>query len=183
MRLPLAQHVRNCLHQIDLYKYVAMNYFKRFFIGHLLNLVIVAVSISLLQGTVLLAGLLFAGLLELLFYYLDAKYLPKRKKFLANRLIQVFAAQTLTDEVLKFKLGDIDFYAVIDVDFKAALQIGNAETINIHVPCTQIGRLSSKPVRQFKENSIDGVLTSNIYQINGLEIDQARKYLIGLIEQ
>ncbi len=158
-------------------------YFKRFFIGHLLILVIVAFAVLFLGGLRLIAILLFVGLIEFLFYYLDTKYLPKRRAELTNELIEIFKAEPLSEGILKFKIRTIDFFVKIEIDFKQGLQIANVETIQFHVPRTQIDRLSAKPEFELMEDKIDGTQTYDVYQTNGPGLKLAKEDLEKMIKR
>ncbi|MEQ9438788.1 MAG: hypothetical protein RIG62_07050 [Cyclobacteriaceae bacterium] len=157
-------------------------YFKRFFIGHLLILVIVAFAILFLGGTRLIAILLFVGLIESLFYYLDTKYFPKRRTEITNELIETFKAESISEGVLKFKMDTIDFFVKVEIDFKQSLQLANIDTVKFHIPITQIDELSVKPGQELTENKIDGVQTYEIHQINSSELKFAKEGLKNMIK-
>lgn len=84
-------------------------YFKWFFIGHFLILIILA-GISIYTGLSLVAIIATALLFEFLLYLLDGKYLSKRKAELAGKLTEVFHAEPVSEGVMKFKIDTIDFF-------------------------------------------------------------------------
>jgi hypothetical protein len=151
-------------------------YFKRFFIGNLLILVIVAFAIFYFGGSQIIAILLFVVLIEFLFYYLDSKYLPERKARITNELIKTFKAKPFSDGILKFKIESNDFFAETIVDFKLGLQIANIETIKFHLPRNQVNQLSIPPEFELVEDEIDGIKTYGVYQTNraGLKLAQEK---------
>jgi len=156
-------------------------YLKRFFVGHLLALIMIACAIFYFGIAQIFPVLLFIGFIEGLFYYLDTKYLPKRKAALTNKLIDTFQAEPLSVGVLKFKLDTIDFFVKIKVDFKQGLQLANIETINFHVPKTQINKFSIKHKHNLLEDTINGIQTYGIYQTNGSGLSLAKEELEKLI--
>ncbi len=156
------------------------SYFKRFFIWHFLIL-ITGVFISSFTGQPLITVFAFVILLELLLYFLDAKYLPKRKTELANKLIEIFKAEPFSKGVLKFKIGAFDLFAEIEVDFKLGFQIANVETVRFHIPRNQIDRLATKPGFELKEDKIDGIQTYNMYQTDGMGLKRAKEKLEKMI--
>ena len=158
-------------------------YFKRFFIGHLLILVIVAFAILFFGGSRVIAILLFAGLIEFLFYYLNTKYLPKRKTEIINELIDTFKAEPFSEGVLKFKMNAIDFFVKVEIDFKQGLQLANIETVRFHIPITQIDQLTIKPGRELREDIIDGIQTYDIYQTNGSGLRSAKEDFEKMIKR
>ena len=159
------------------------DYLKRFFVGHFLILVIVAFVIFFFGASQLIAILLFVGFMEFLFYYLDSKYLPKRRVELTNELIETFKAEPFSEGVLKFKIETIVFFAKIEVDFKLGLQGANVETIRFHIPRTQVDRLSPKPGFKLREDKIDGIQTYYIYQTNGSGLNLAKENLEKMIKR
>lgn len=158
-------------------------FLKRFFIGHLLILVIVTFSILFLGGIRIIAILLFVGLIETLFYYLDTKYLPKRITEIKNKLIETFKAESIFEEVLKFKMDTIDFFGKIEIDFNHGLQIANIETIGFHLPIDQINQFSGKPLHELTEDKIDGIQTYEIYKTNCSELRSAKEDLKNMIKR
>ena len=148
------------------------DYFKRFFIGHFLILVIVALAITYSGGSRLIAILLVVGLIEFLFYYLDSKYLSKRKAEITNELMKTFGAEPFSEGIMKFKIGPIDFFVETEVDFKLGLQLANIETIKFHLPRNQVDQLSTTPEFELVEDEIDGIKTYGVYQtdIAGLKL-------------
>ena len=154
---------------------------KRFFVGHFLILV-VAVGIGLYIGISLITILIFVLLLELLIYFLDVKYLPKRKTELANKLIELFKAEPVSEGVLRFKIDTFDFYVETEVDFKLGIaQIANAETVKFHIPKNQIDRLSIKPGFVLKEDKVNEIQTYNVYQSDGQGLIPAKEELEKMI--
>lgn len=158
------------------------NYLKRFFIGHLLILVIVVCAIRFLEGTGLIAALIFAGLLESLFYYLDTKYLPRRRTEIKNELIDTFRAESISEGILRFKIDTIDFFVKVEIDIKQTLQLANMETIRFYIPITQIDKLSVKPGSELKEDKIGGVHIYEIYQENSSGLSFAKEVLKNMIK-
>ncbi|MGM0582711.1 MAG: hypothetical protein ACQETL_18685 [Bacteroidota bacterium] len=157
-------------------------YFKRFFIGHLLILVIVAFAILFLEGSRLIPILLFVGLIEFLFYYLDTKYLPKRRTEITNELVETFKAEPFSEGVLKFKMDTIDFFVKVEIDFKQGLQLANIETVRFHIPITQIDQLSVKLGHELMEDKINGIQTYDIYQTNSSGLRFAKEDLEKMIK-
>ncbi|RDV13821.1 hypothetical protein DXT99_17475 [Pontibacter diazotrophicus] len=153
------------------------SYFRRFFIGHLLVLIIVACTIFYFGKSKLIATLLFVGLIEFLLYYLDAKYLPKRRAELTNELIELFKAEPFSEGVLKFRMGAIDFFVTVEVDFKKGLQLANIETVEFHIPKAQSKYLSTEPELEFREDKIAGIQTYNFYQTSGEGLKLAKENL------
>lgn len=153
-----------------------VDFFKRFFIGHFLILVIVALAIMYFGGSELIAIFLVAVLIESLFYFLDVKFLPKRKAEIANKLIKTFGAEQLLEGIIKFKIGSIEFYAETVVDFKLGLQLANFETVRFHVARNQIDQLSTISGFELKENSIDKIQTYVVYEtdVEGLKLAQEK---------
>ena len=158
-------------------------YFKRFFIGHLLILVIVAFAILFLGGSRLIAILLLVGLIEFLFYYLDTKYLPKRRTEITNELVETFKAEPFSEGVLKFKMDTIDFFVKVEIDFKQGLQLANIETVSFHIPITQLDQVSVKPGYELMEDKINGIQTYDIYQTNGSGLRFAKEGLEKMIKR
>ncbi len=156
-------------------------YLKRFFVGHLLALIMIACAIFYFGISQVFPVLLFIGFIECLFYYLDTKYLPKRKAALTNKLIDTFQAEPLSEGVLKFKLDTIDFFVKIKIDFKQGLQLANIETIKFHIPRTQINKLSLKDKHNLSEDTINEVQTYCIYKTDGSELSHAKEALRKLI--
>ena len=156
-----------------------VGYFKRFFIGHFLILII-AVCISFYIGPSGLVAI-FVLLFEFLIYFLDLKYLSKRKTELANKLIEIFKAEPVSEGVMKFNIDTFDLYAEIEVDFKLGLQIANVETVRFHIPRNQIDRLSTKPGLELKEDKINGIQTYNVYQTHGMGLKLAKEKLEKMI--
>jgi hypothetical protein len=156
-------------------------YFKRFFTGHLLILMIVACAILYFDKSQAIAILLFVSLIEFLFYYLDAIYLPKRRAKLTDELIEIFNAEPFSEGVLKFKLGTIDFFVKIKIDFKQGLQLANFEAVSFHVPRTQINKISVRHKLNLLEDKINGIQTYDIYQTNGSGLNHAKEELEKII--
>lgn len=119
--------------------------------------------------------------LELLIYYLDSNYIPKRKTELTNELIKVFKADIVSESVMKFKIGPIDVFAEIAVDFKRGLQIASIETITFHIPRSEKDKLSISDY-DFKEDTLDGIASYNIYQTDGSGLDLAKEKLKKIVE-
>lgn len=159
------------------------SYFKRFFIGHLLVLIIVACTVVYFGKLQVIVILLFVGLIEFLFYYLDAKYLPKRRAELTNELIETFKAEPFSEGVLKFKMGTIDFFFKVEIDFKLGLQFSNIETVKFYIPKTQIKQLSTKPELELMEDKINGIQTLNFYQTSGSELKLGKENLEKMIKR
>ncbi len=113
--------------------------------------------------------------------FILAKHLPKRRDELTNELIQTFNAEPFSAGVMKFKIGKIDFFAEIVVDFKLGFQIANVETIKFHIPRTQIEQLSKKPEFVLIEDNIDEIQTYNIYQTSGSGLKLAKGKLEKMI--
>ena len=156
-------------------------YFKKFFLGHLLVFIIAVFACLYFSKSPVIIILLFVGLIELLAYNHDAKYLPKRRDELTNKLIQTFNAEPFSAGVMKFKIGKIDFFAEIVVDFKLGFQIAHVETIKFHIPRTQIEQLSKKPEFVLIEDNIDEIQTYNIYQTSGSGLKLAKGKLEKMI--
>ena len=152
------------------------SYFKRFFIGYYLIAIVVGISfyVGLLSLGVIIVGVL---LFEFLIYFLDAKYLPKRKTELANRLIEIFNAEPFSKGVMKFQMEAFDLFAEIEVDYKLGLQLANVETVRFHIRRNQIDRLPTKPGFELKENKIDGIQTYNVYETDGMGLKLAKEEL------
>ena len=155
-------------------------YFKGFFIGHFLILIIV--GISLYFGLSLVAIIIGFLLFEFLLYLLDKKYLPKRKTEITNQLIEIFNAEPFTEGVMKFEIDTIDFFVEIEVDFKLGFQtLANIETVRFHIPRNQIDQLSTKPRFELKENKIDRIQTYNVYETDGMGLKLAKEKLKKMI--
>ena len=108
---------------------------------------------------------------------LDVKYLPKRKTELANKLIEIFQAEPISEGVMKFKIEAFDLFAEILVDYKLGLQLANVETVRFHIPRNQIDQLPTKPGFELKENKIDGIQTYNVYETDGMGLKLAKEEL------
>ena len=151
------------------------DYFKYFFIGYFLTLIIV-VSIISYFGQSLIAMIIGVLMFGSIILFLDVKYLPKRKTELANKLIEVFKAERVSEGVMKFKIGPLDFYAEIMVDFKLAIsQIANFEIVKFHVPRNLVDQLSIKPRFKLKEDKINEIPTYYVYQTDGTGLKLAKK--------
>lgn len=151
-------------------------YSKRFFIGHIFILFIV--SLCLYAGLSLAAFIIGILLFETLIYFLDVKYIPRRKAELANKLIAVFKAEPNPKGVVKFKLNTFDFFVNIAVDYKVGLsQIANVETISFHIPRYQVDRLLAKPRFEWKKDEMNGVQTYNVHQTDGSGLKLAKEKL------
>jgi hypothetical protein len=158
-------------------------YFKRFFIGHLIILLIVGVAILFFGGSRLIAILLFVGLVEVLFYYLDTKYLPNKRAELSNKLIEIFKAEPFSEGILRFKIRTIEFFAKIVIDFKKGLQLASIETIEFHIPKTQIDQLLLKPGHELIDDQINGIQTYGIYQTNAIELKLVKEDLEKMVRR
>ena len=157
------------------------DFFKKFIIGHFLILVIVALAIMYFGGSQLIAIFLFAGLIESLFYYLDVKFIPKRKAEIADKLIKTFGAEQLLEGIIKFNIGSIEFYAEAAVDFKLGLQLANFETVRFHVARNQIDRLSTISGFELKENKIYKIETYIVYETDVVGLRRAKEKLEKMI--
>jgi len=119
--------------------------------------------------------------MELLFYYLDSKYLPKKRAELMRALVETFQAKPFSEGVVKFKIKTIDLFARIELDFPD-LYLANVETIGFHIPRNQVDRLSEKPVSELKEDKIDGIETYRFYETIESELKLAKENLEKMIE-
>lgn len=157
------------------------SYLKRFFIGYFLILV-VAVGIGQYMGISLITIIVVVLLLELLIYFLDAKYLPKRKTELAKKIIEIFNAEPVSEGVLRFKFDTFDFYAETEVDFRPVIVlIANVETVKFHIPKSQIDRLPISPGFELKEDKVNGIQTYSVYQSDGNGLLFAKEKLERMI--
>lgn len=132
---------------------------------------------------ILLAAALTVGviLFVYLIYSLDHANPLQKKTEIVNRLIDLFKAQPVTKDVMKFKIDTFDFYTEIKVDFRQAFQLANVETINFHIPIDQFDRIYSKPEMALRENEINGILTYIIYQTNSDGLNLAKEKLEEMI--
>jgi hypothetical protein len=134
------------------------------------------------MGILLAAALTVSVILFVyLIYSLDNANPLQKKTEIINRLIDLFKAQPVTKDVMKFKINTFDFYTEIKVDFKQAFQLANVETINFHIPIDQFDRISSKPEMALRENEINGILTYIIYQANSDGLNLAKEKLEEMI--
>jgi len=75
------------------------------------------------MGILLAAALTVSVILFVyLIYSLDNANPLQKKTEIINRLIDLFKAQPVTKDVMKFKINTFDFYTEIKVDFKQAFQ-------------------------------------------------------------
>lgn len=156
-------------------------YFKKFFVGHFFVLVMVALAVLFMGGIQLTVALLFALLMEGLFYFLNTKYLPKRRIELTDELVRIFEAEPFSEGVLKFKAGTIDLFVKIMIDFKQGLQLADTETVQFHIPADQIGRLSKKQTLNFVKDHINGIPTYIMYRTNGYRLKNAKEDIENMI--
>ncbi len=157
-------------------------YFKKFFIGHFLILMIAAVTgfyFNISSVTIIS----FVLLLALLIYVLDVKYLPKRKTEIAGKLIEIFNAEPFSEKVMKFKIVTFDLYAEIEADFLTGIaQVANFETVKFHIPKNQIDHLPIKPGPELKDDKINESQTYNVYQTDGKGLNSAKDSLEKMIK-
>ncbi len=156
-------------------------YFRRFFIGHLLVLLVVALGIIYLDTISFIGTLIFAALLEFLFYYVDSKHIPKRKEEITRTLRDIFNAEPYSKGLMKFKVDHLDLFAETIVDFKLGLQIGNIETVNFHIPKNQLDSLPSDHGLELVRDNIDGLETYCVYRSSGSDLTKAMETFRKLI--
>lgn len=127
----------------------------------------------------LVIGVIVGGALMLggLFYFIEVYYLPKRKIKLTNKVISVFNATQITNEIFHGKIASFDVYIVVQFNLRMSMYTGNIEVINFHVPRKQI-ELLTKVDFKLKEDNCNAFPTYNVFQTNGYGIKRAKKRLI-----
>ena len=78
----------------------------------------------------------------LLIYFIDKEHLLKKKTEIVNKLIDIFKAESVSENVMKFKIGTYDCYAEIDRELKYFMQHIGVVIINFHIPKDQFKQLS-----------------------------------------
>lgn len=157
------------------------SYYRKFFVGHLLALLIVACTIIYFGKSEAIAILLFVSLMECLFFYLDIKYLPQRRAEIASKLNKIFKAKEVKGGVMKFKINAFDLFAKVEIDLKQNLQFANAEAISFYVPEHQMDHLSPKPGFTFVKDNIEGEQTYRVYQTDGKGLEEAKEKLKSML--
>lgn len=133
-------------------------------------------------GVSIAAIIIGALMLGFFFYILEVKYLPRRKIKLTKKLMKVFNAEPVSDEIMRFKVGGIDFYTEVEFDLRIS-QHAAFEMIRFHIPRHQIDRLPEKPEFKYKEDNCNGIQTYNVYQTNGMGLKLAKRRFEKRIEK
>ena len=105
----------------------------------------------------------------------------RRRAEIVKILIDIFNAEPVSKNIMKFKIKTFDFFIEINIDFKQAFQLANVETINFHIPKDQFERVSTKPGIALHQNKINGIQTYLVYQTHGDGLTYAKKKLEEII--
>lgn len=116
-----------------------------------------------------------------LVYSLDHANPLQKKTEIVNKLMDLFKAEPVSKDVMKFKMETFDILTEIKVDFKQAFQLANVETIDFHIPIKQFDRLSRKPEMALRENEINGIQTYIIYRTDSDGLNLAKEKLEEMI--
>ena len=125
-------------------------------------------------GVTTIAIIIGSVALGLLFYFLERKYVPWRKKNISNRLLKLFNANKISDSISTFQLEGFDFIAQIDFHLVMS-QYGNTELISFHIPRKQIDVLQSKPDFKLIPDHCNGKETYCVYKTNSWGLGLAKK--------
>ncbi|MDB5252455.1 MAG: hypothetical protein JWP27_1624 [Flaviaesturariibacter sp.] len=128
-----------------------MKIFLKWFLGSFLLLTILLIpsffeeqtkNPHLVDGLIVL--LIGSALLAGLFYFLEVRFLPRRKAKLLNRLIELFSAVPISDQVVRFKVAHVDVYVETHFLLHLSPHGTYVETIRFHAPRTQIDSLRQR---------------------------------------
>jgi hypothetical protein len=112
-----------------------------------------------------------------LFYYLQIRFIPKRKERLMNRIIDVFGAYPIDETTTRIYIGNLSVYTQINIQLALSEHHGYTETIQFHVPREQIDLLSTKSSLNLKKSHCDSIQTYLVYEASSWRLKQAKRIL------
>lgn len=112
-----------------------------------------------------------------LFYYLQVRFIPKRKEKLMSRIVDLFGAYPVDETTTRFNIGNLTIYTSINIQLLLSEHHGYTETIQFHVPRQQIDRLPTKPSFKLIKDDWNGVQTYLVYEASNLRLKKAKRKL------
>ena len=161
-----------------------MKVFLKWFIGSVLFLLVMTFlrvliedrsKVHYFEGFVFI--LIGSFVLASMFYYLQVRFVPKRKERLMNKIIDVFGAYPVNDSTTRFNIGNLSIYTQINIQLLLSEHHGYTETIEFHISQEQVNRLTTKPSFALKKSYCGDVQTYLVHEATGWRLKQARRKL------
>lgn len=161
-----------------------MKKFGKWFIGSFLFLLVVTFIPAIMSphGTLhYFEGFVFvligAFVLTCLFYYLEVKFIPKRKKRVMNKIIETYGSNRIDESTTLFKINTLSIYSKLNFSLQISEYHGYSETIQFHVPRKEIELLPLRSQFKLKESTCGGIETYLIYEGSSRHLKQAQRKL------
>lgn len=121
-----------------------------------------------------LAGAL---VLALFFYFLEAKYIPLRRKRVMKKVIALFGSRMIDESTTVFKMHTLSIYSQLNFTLAVSEYHGYEEAIEFHIPREEVKSLPLRSGFRLKAGNCAGIETYLIYKGSSTQLKRARRKL------